>query len=106
MDFSSFDRDLEELKADVKVREALESGVELTGYASKIQQDLEELVKNSIPDYVREAPETAALNGLSTGPLQTTVERADTVPLVAIAGMLLLAGGIAVLVMDWTDRSV
>ena len=51
-------------------------------------------------------PETAALNGLSTGPLQTTVERADTIPLVAIAGMLLLAGGIAVLVMDWTDRSV
>jgi len=62
IDFSTFEKDLEELKADPKVREALQSGVELTNYAAEIEKELDKLVNDSIPDYVKEAPETAALH--------------------------------------------
>ena len=62
MDFGSFENDLTELRSDPKVRQALESGVELVSYAAEIEKELEDLVKDSIPDYVKEAPETAALN--------------------------------------------
>jgi hypothetical protein len=51
-------------------------------------------------------PESVGINGLNPEPRQMTVEKADTLPLMPIAGMILLAGGMAVLVLEWTDRSV
>ncbi|KAH9249485.1 hypothetical protein BASA81_010364 [Batrachochytrium salamandrivorans] len=62
MDFGTLERDLEELQSDPKVRDALFSGVELNSYAADIHRQLQTLVSNSIPDYIKEAPETRALN--------------------------------------------
>jgi hypothetical protein len=62
LDFSSLQSDLAELQQDDKVRQALESGVDLRNFASDVDKELEALVKDSIPDYVKEAPETQALH--------------------------------------------
>ena len=60
--FDSLQEDLEELRADDKVRGALDSGADLSAYADQVEKELKALVQDSIPDFVREAPETTALH--------------------------------------------
>jgi hypothetical protein len=61
-DFSSLEHDLLELRKDPNAAHALDSGADLTSYNNNVSRELAILVEQSIPEFIREAPETKALH--------------------------------------------